>query len=298
MQIAISNRVCPDCPPANFVRLCADSKADGFVVYTTHGLQDVGPWGAWIRQPADARAALEQAGVRLLALHAGGIDATSGGAAALHTRTAAAIDAAKAVGCGLILLGQSEHHSNAPHARATAVVLEALTPLLERALDAGVRISLGLGGSIRNSGDLWNVHDALNSPAAGVWSDTLAGTIALDPPTIALKRLARNLDLVALSDATSIGQSGMRHTTLGAGEMNQSLTIELLRGLNYKGLLVVDYPTTASGDLPDLAQLFGQSVAWIRGELAKAVVPLTAYKGDKYAPKYPSRAAAPAKNPA
>jgi hypothetical protein len=150
---------------------------------------------------------------------------------------------------------------------------ETLAGLAPRAGEYKAILAIENCGMLAHSGDLWYVVDSAGAWPRVCWnSDSAQG--ATDGPSVALPRLARSLELIQLASP------------------NAPLVIELLKGLAFDGWLCVSAPSVAgdaaTGASP--ADWLPAAAALVRQEWNKPVVPLTAYKGDKNAPRLPRRA--------
>ena len=151
--------------------------------------------------------------------------------------------------------------------RCHSQMLAALSELCDRATPRGVRIAVLGSGPLRDTAALWRLRDAVQSSALRVVYDLAQSA---DPPTLAIKRLGRTLHEVRLPAAWCAANAPE-----GA---ELARLIDLLRGIAYDSWITI-VP-------PDGAWDAAAAATRLRELLAAPVVPLTAYKGDKNAPRF------------
>ncbi len=151
--------------------------------------------------------------------------------------------------------------------RCHSQMLAALGELCDRASPRGVRIAVLGSGQLRDTAALWRLRDAVQQPTLRVVYDVAQSA---DPPTLAIKRLGRMLHEVRLPAAWCAANAPE-----GA---ELSRLIDLLRGIAYDAWITI-VP-------PDGAWDAAGAVARLRELIAAPVVPLTAYKGDRNAPRF------------
>lgn len=286
MRYILGNGPFESMSPDDFLAFAGAAGYSGILVHGPYGLPEVGPWGAWLQTPDLMSAACALANVDIAGLHLGPIDAHNArSAGALRGRLERGLAIAGGANCSTVLLG-GDGPRIASAGNIVAHSLGAIAAVLPLAAQAGIQILLGPGGAIRDNKMLWNLHDGLSSRAIGLWLDPLQARLFGEPASISIKRLARGLRWVSLCDgAIDESNDSVKHTVAGQGDADVALSINLLRGLAYDGTIAVDYPAAASG-LADRDALPKQSLDFIKGEFARVPVQLTAYKGDKNAPKF------------
>lgn len=180
--------------------------------------------------------------------------------------------------------------------------VDALARLSRIAEQAKVTLLFENSGVAANSRETWFLHDVVGSPALRVCWNTalrLPGSQPLDPPSVALKRLAAPLAAVRLPlDRVILEAAGNRRDERGVFDpppvrpdpVDVLHVVELLRGIAFDGWILLTPPardaTSVSKADPSAA------AAYVRAQFTKPVVQMSAYKGDKNAPRYP-RAVAP-----
>ena len=79
---------------------------------------------------------------------------------------------------------------------------------------------------------------------------------------------------------------------LGEGDTEIAQQIDLLKGIAYGGYLTVQWPDSRGESLPDPGTALSQAATFVRARVDAKQTVLTAYKGDKKAPKLGVRAGA------
>lgn len=129
------------------------------------------------------------------------------------------------------------------------------------------------------SRDMWYLLDHLHSPRLGLWIDVDTLIRIGEAPSVFLKQLAQFARAVVLRFAT------LAPIVDGADDANVSRTIEILKGLGYRGLIVIDdVPPNDAG-----RALAARLVQRLQDLWDRPIVVLAAYKGDKNAPKFVAR---------
>jgi sugar phosphate isomerase/epimerase len=175
-------------------------------------------------------------------------------------------------------------------------VSSAVRALVPHAVKHNVAILVENGGQFADSASLWAIVEAAGSPLVRCcWNpSTSQGT---ERSTTAIPRLGSKLGLIRL-DAADMPQAGgpPAGPSAGASDTDIPRMIQLLRGINYQGCLLVDQsgplqpPRTseaaaADRSPPDPDKVLSSAAAYLKGLLEEKPVPLTAYKGDKFRPR-------------
>lgn len=161
-----------------------------------------------------------------------------------------------------------------------AIVRNSIETLQELLSASRARIWICTRDLPLDSRDLWHILDHFHSPRVGLWLDleTLLGRG--ETPSVFLAQLAQFTQAVAWRFEAL--------TPLARGELSQGLSreIEILKGVAYRGLLVID---DAPDEIDPQASLADAMVVKLRELWCTPVVVLAAYKGDKHAPKFAAR---------
>ncbi len=84
----------------------------------------------------------------------------------------------------------------------------------------------------------------------------------------------------------------MDYKPLGQGNADVSRALEILRGLAYQHYVMFEWPKLWVPNLPDPSVALPEAAKFMKAALAAKQPILTAYKGDKNAPKYPAKVVA------
>ncbi|MFO0837209.1 MAG: TIM barrel protein [Phycisphaerae bacterium] len=168
------------------------------------------------------------------------------------------------VGAANVLIGGDRAEAAAaPRDRALSRIVAALRAAGPLAVEYNLTLAVRNGGALADSRELWHVVDAVRDLPIRACLDVNAinGPISLWIP-----RLAGMLALVRtrVDESATDGQDLER-------------LINLLRGIAYRGWLLVDVADGASA---------ADAARRLKTEIAKPVVPLSAYKGDRNAPRF------------
>lgn len=71
----------------------------------------------------------------------------------------------------------------------------------------------------------------------------------------------------------------------GQGTIEIPRMVQLLKGIGYRGYLVFDWPKLWTPSLAEADKALPAASKYLQPFLDEKPVPLTAYKGDKYAPR-------------
>ena len=147
-----------------------------------------------------------------------------------------------------------------------------------------IPVAIQNGIPVPSSRDLWNLRESVRAPNLAFAWNCATGLQAGEHPSVALPRLASALRIVELSDYSN-RQDFSKFPPFTAPESTIPKTIELLRGLGFTGYLVITPPRSPISD----DALFNYAVAageFVRAAWKRPPVPLSAYKGDKHAPRF------------
>ncbi len=297
MKVGFSSRVCPEWDLETIVTKAPETGFDGIELFGLSG--DPRPPGAaeLVSQPDEMRALIRNKNIELVCL---GTTATldSKSYTELSRQKAALAETvilAARLGCPYVrmLAGRVQRLDTEQLALSRiARALQSLVPVLSR---HGVTLLVENGGDFVGSRHLWHLIDAVGHPAVqACWNQCQAMTRG-EHATSAIPRLASKLGLVHLCDATFDEDSVLLdYKPLGEGGTEVAHQIDLLKGIVYDGYLVFDWPKAQIESLPAAESALPQAMAFMRGCVDAKQVVLSAYKGDKQAPKLAPRLAASA----
>ncbi len=291
MKIALSSALLPGLNFEQIVRRAGEWGYDGLMLVALHGhFEPASRWPVPAALDA-ARALCDENEVAIAAIHSSmsfcdrDEVALRGGSA----RVAAAIALAGQIGCPHVVVsgGRVVGRHRLRGVEQTAAVLQGLS---EQAAAAGVRLLFENAGDLSSSQDAWHVADAAGSGTVGVLLDPLAAWRAGEPPSVSIPRLGGMLCIVRVADAAA-GPDGRpaEPTAPGLGGLGVARVVELLKGIAFRGWLCVDWPPEQTPEL-ELEKVLPATAELLRSEIARPVVELSAYKGDKNAPRFVSGA--------
>lgn len=200
------------------------------------------------------------------------------------------MELASKLGCPYvrIFVGEVDRRDNQRAALSRiATALISLAPIAAR-LD--VTLLVENGGDFPGSADLWFLIDAVNHPAVGCcWNQCHAMTLG-ERATNSVPRLGCKIGMVHVCDG-KFDESGalLNYAPPGEGDIGVKRQIEILKGLAYDRYLIFEWPKLWVDSLP-APELVLPIVAGFLREAIDAKQPvLSAYKGDKNAPKLAAR---------
>ncbi len=204
------------------------------------------------------------------------------------------LELAARLSCPFVRLfaGEVERGDTPESAMARAAdLLQGFTTVAAR---TGVTLLVENGGDFSSSQSMWFLLDAVGHPAVQCCWNQGNAKIDLERPTVSIPRLAGKIGLVHLCDGHFDDAGVLSHyTSLGEGNIELARQIELLRGIGFGGYLMCEWPKAWVDSLPSPEAALPQAAAFLQSRVAEKQAILSAYKGDKNAPRYsPDRAAA------
>ncbi len=297
MKLAFSTVACPTLDLGTILDKAAQHGFDGVEIRVLQGQLNLTLAPELTADPEQTRARFKSAGVELMCLSS---------SAAFHMRDPQAVadqkaqvrdyvDTAAALGCPYVRVFAAEIPKRflIGYERRDKVLCRiagALRDLVSYAESRRVTLVLENAGDFCGSEDLWFLVDAAGSPAVQACWNTLAARSIRERPTISIPRLGCKIALVHAADA-KFDEAGHfdGHVIPGQGDCELDRMFELLKGTGFDGWLVFDWPKLWNSGLPDADRVLPQAAAYFRGLMAQQTKTLTAYKGDKHAPKYRNR---------
>jgi sugar phosphate isomerase/epimerase len=294
MKIGFSTAVCPGWDLETVVAQAAAMGFDGVELRGLRGELHLPLLPELAAHPRGVRESFEKNKVELVCL---------GSSVKLDSKAAAEVARQKAVlteflelaerlGCPLVRLFVGEVQRRDDPRLALARIAEALSSMAPVAARHGVTLLVENGGDFPGSADLWYLIDAVNHFAVrACWNQCHAMTLR-ERPTNSIPRLGHKIGLVHLCDADFDGQGVLLdYRPLGQGHVEVARQIELLRGLIFERYLVFEWPKLWVDSLPAPESVLPGVAAFLKERLAEKQPILSAYKGDKNAPRLSPRAA-------
>lgn len=175
---------------------------------------------------------------------------------------------------------------------ALSRIADALLTLVPLASRLGVTILVENSGDFAGSADLWFLMDAVAHPAVQCcWNQCSAMTLR-ERPTTSIPRLGGKIAMVHLCDA-KVDSAGVLggYLPLGDGDVEVRREIDLLKGLLFDGYLMFEWPKLWIPALAAPETALPRTAAFLKEAIEAKQPILSAYKGDKNAPKFASRSA-------
>lgn len=289
MKIGFSSLVCPTW---NLETIASQASALGFAGVELRGLQGelhlpLAPELA--ADPDRVRRRFAERHVELVCLGSSGALSTKNKRESAKERSTVIeyLELAARLGCPYVRVfaGQVERwdHSRAALSR----VADALLSLVAPASRLGVTLLVENNGDFSDSADLWFLMDAVAHPAIQCcWNQCNAMTLR-ERATISIPRLRSKIAMVHVCDA-QIDENGVlgKYTPLGEGSVEVRREIELLKGVGFSGYLMFEWPKLWVDTLPAPEAALPAAAAFLKEALESKQAILSAYKGDKNAPKF------------
>lgn len=200
------------------------------------------------------------------------------------------VELAAKLECRFVRLFAGEVQRLDNHRAALARIAEALRSVAPIASRCGVTLLLENGGDFATSEDIWFLIDAADSPAVRCCWNQCNAKVHLERPTNSIPRLAGKLGMVHVCDATFESAGVLsEYKPPGEGDTEIARQIELLRGVAYDRYLVFEWPAMWVESLSAPEVVLPEVAKYLRERVDHRQPVLTAYKGDKYAPKLATR---------
>lgn len=293
-KLAVSNACCPELDLNVFVEKAKQWGYDGVEIAGLHGHIDLGLSRGNCTQAAALAQRIADAGLTLAALNTGMAFANLDRKTLEQSteRVSECVRLAAEIGCRNVIVAGGPIPAGATRVRTLECNAEALRRLAELAASQQVFVLLENAGDLASSQDTWFLHDAVGLPALRICFNPLNARRVADPLSVALPRLAGALQMVTVCDARLTANGDIeRYTPLSEGHAEIPLLLELLRGVAYGGWLCVRQPADAALGPPET--VLPAAAEFLRSGLDKPTVVLTAYKGDKNAPRFASASPTP-----
>jgi len=165
-------------------------------------------------------------------------------------------------------------------------IAAALKTLVTVAAQNRVTVVMENGGDFADSASVWYMVDAVESPRVQCcWNPFAARTLG-ERPTTSIPRLAARIALVHACDGKFDASGALEgHALPGQGQVEWPRAVQLLKGIAYQGYLCVDWPKLWIPGLADADRALPAAAKYLRGLLDEKPAVMTAYKGDKNAPR-------------
>lgn len=148
-----------------------------------------------------------------------------------------------------------------------------------------VTILVENSGDFTDSAAMWYLVDAANSPAVKCCWNPMAARTRGERPTTSIPRLGARIGLVKITDAKFEGRAFDSYVLPGQGNGELPRTVQLLKGIGFRGFMVFDWPKLWTPGLADPDRALPAAFKYLQGLIDEKPIPMTAYKGDKNAPR-------------
>jgi sugar phosphate isomerase/epimerase len=290
MKTGFSSRFCPSWDLETIASNASAMGYDGVELCGLQGESDLTRVAALANQPERVRSLLRETNTELVCLSAPvALDSCS--ESEIHQRLALLENYAKLaheLTCPCVRLSVGEVQALDNRNMALARIAKMLRLLIPIASRFHVTMLVENGGDFRGSEDSWFLIDAVGHPAVQCcWNQCHALTLR-EQATRSIPRLNSRIGLVHACDA-SFDEQGrfIEFKKLGEGDAGVARQIELLKGLMYDRYLVFDQPARTSADPKAVLE---PAARFLRACIEAEPAPLSAYKGDKRAPRMASPA--------
>jgi len=289
MKIGFSSLVCPTWDLPTIVAKAAEWGYQGIELRGLQGELHLPAWPQLSADPEAVRRRLNDSGVELVCLGSS-VTLTSKSRRELSRQKEALneyIELAHRLGCAHVRIHAGEVPRRDTQRAVLSRVAEQLIGLAPAAARAGVTILVENGGDFPGSADMWFLLDAVSHPAVRCcWNQCSAMSIG-ERATTSLPRLGGKISLVHLCDAEFDEQGILQgYKPLGEGHAEVARQIDLLKGLVYTNCLMFEWPKLWLESLPAPETILPGAATFMKDHIAAKQAILSAYKGDKNAPKF------------
>jgi len=294
MKLAFSNVACPGWDIVTLVEKAKEYGYQGLELRSLDGQMHLPLAPQLASNPAKVGKLMRDAGVELVCL------ATS---AAFHMRDAREvaqnqaqvreyIELAGKLGCPFVRVFGAE----IPKARFWLIgnerrevvlgrIAKAISELADFAAAHRVTILIENSGDFTDSPAMWYLVDAANSPAVKCCWNPMAALTRGERPTSSIPRLAARIGHIHLTDAKFDGRAFASHVLPGEGSVEIPRLVQLLKGIGYREYLCFEWPKLWNPGLADADRALPAAAKYLQPLLGEKTIPMTAYKGDKNAPR-------------
>jgi len=205
------------------------------------------------------------------------------------------LELASRLGCPFVRVSAGEIDRRDTPERAIVRMTEAVRSLAGKASRLNVTLLVENCGDFPDSRAMWFLMDAVDHPAVQCCWNQFNAMGALELATISIPRLGSKIGLVHVCDGEFDDLGVLKAYRLpGEGSVGVSRQIELLRGIGYRGYLMFECARQRVESAPDPETALPKAAEFLKACVASKQAILSAYKGDKNAPRYAVQAVAPA----
>lgn len=197
------------------------------------------------------------------------------------------VELASRLGCPFVRLHAGEVQKRDNSNKAFHRFVDGIQPLADTAAQKGVCLLVENGGDFRDSWSMWQLCDTVDHPAVRICWNQVSAMGVPEQASTSVPRLGTKMALVHIGDAR-VDERGvlLEHVPLGEGDVNVAKQIDLLKGIIYRGYLVYEWPKLWVDGLAGPEVALPKAADFLKAALAAKQPILSAYKGDKNAPKF------------
>ena len=294
MKIGFSSLVCPEWDLDTILSQASTLGFDGVELRGLRGDLNLPMVPDLARHPDRVRTMCAEQNVELVSLGCSATltDGKRAAQAASKATITEFVELAARLGCPYVrmFLGDASR-GDQPQRCLPRIVdgLRSLAPMLTR---NGVTLLLENGGDFCGSADLWFVIDAVAHPnVQAAWNQCNALTLR-ERATNSIPRLGKKIRLVHVCDAVFNDDGVLQdYVSLGSGDAEVARQIEILRGIMFTGYAMFEWPKLWVATIPPAGDVLPAVATFLREQIEAQQSVLTAYKGDKKAPRLTPRSA-------
>lgn len=195
-------------------------------------------------------------------------------------------------GTSVRVFPDAERRGGADKQARSLQIINTLRDLAPVAAKCNSRIVLENYGDFATSRDLWFILDAVDHPAVRCCWNPCHAWLAGESASLSVPRLGSRIAMTSVVDARRDEDGQFESYALpGDGQVGIAHYLRLLQGVGFDGPVILDWPLrwddTLAAPHAALPDGLGRLRAMLEALSAEPV--LTAYKGDKTAPKFASR---------
>jgi sugar phosphate isomerase/epimerase len=291
MSVGFSSTVYPG---LNLPALLEQAQALGFKAIELHGQADPrenghAPVGPSLTDPAAVAAACKNVGINIVSLRTPCEIGHRGRRTrqAQETSLRKACDTAAELVCLNVIVTPSIVPAGQNRDHVLGRIVESLRKLAPFAAERRVSILVENHGSFVSSRDTWYILDAVGHPAVRCCWNPCSAIIAGETHSLGVPRVGRQTVVVHLLDATRTSTGGIeQYVVPGQGQIELGRYLLLMHGIAADPHWIVDGPPGSGSSSP--REYLTAAKTWLDAEFQRiAQMPeLSAYKGDKNAPRY------------
>jgi len=288
MKIGFSTLVCPAWDLQTTVSQASALGFRGVELRGLHGELNLPMIPELTRHPQRVRDLFAEHDVALVSLGCSATLASRSARTAARERDAMIefVELASRLGCPNVRMFMGSVDRGDDRYRCLPRLIERLSAMTNVLSQTGVTLLVENGGDFTGSADLWFVIDGVGHPLVKAAWNQCHALVDRERATTSLPRLGGKLGLVHMCDAT-FDEFGIlqNYTGLGEGDAEVPRQIEILKGLVFTGHLVFEWPKLWSDNLPTAEVALPAAAEFLNTQVEAKQAILSAYKGDKKAPR-------------